>query len=243
MRIGLAISILVVVIVGSAAVGLFVVRDGAVTKTPVSRSAGSSTHEPLKFEFPKQTKWPVGVLMQPSRSVFRSNDKASYMHRIKFLAQTAGGLGLSEDQIDQLQDVFSSIYEARVNYEAAIARHGKLPDGETAIEIPTYREYGAQLREMALSMFRTILGDDLSGTVIERIGSEIDASNAYWGSVPQTMLVRYDATKKLYVITHTINPELLPVPGTFRQDIDRAFPPGSLGDYDAYGPLFPKIAP
>ena len=163
----------------------------------------------------------------------------SYATDMTVFASRLKDIALTPSQIQQLQEVYTAMYDARIDYEISKAKVGILSQKESLLEIPSYNNFGEQLKKSTYSMFESVLGADLTQKVAQQIGNAIDAANQDWGRYPQTLLVSYDASTSTYKITHTQNPN---PSGTdrYQRTIDSVLRDDQLDSYASFLPLFPK---
>jgi hypothetical protein len=163
----------------------------------------------------------------------------SHEIHIQLWANSLRGISLTADQIQQLQDVYSAVYIARQNYELSIATVAIISEHESLIEIPSYYEFGEQLKNTAYSMFENILGTDTAGKILNQIGPKMWASNEGWGINPQSILVKYNPESKDYSIIHSRNSA--PLDGHSPQSVSTSrLGTGNLDSYTVFYSLFPK---
>ncbi len=162
-----------------------------------------------------------------------------YDVHIQFFSDSLKNIGLSPSEIQQLQDVYSSIYAARLDYEASIASVAVLSPRETRIEIPRYHAFGEKLKQSAYRMFADILGPQKAPEVIRQWEVRMAAANRLWGAYPQVIQTVYDPVAKAYDIRHMVNTSAQSPVDFSKASYSRLWP-GGLMDYAKFGPLFPK---
>lgn len=145
---------------------------------------------------------------------------------------------LTSDQCKELQDVYSAVVHARLQYELSILTATKTSERETEIEIPSYPAFGQKLKNLTLSSFTNILGSELASKVIDRLGRGMDLRNRFWGESPQKIHITYVPETKEYRIFHDINSdksttgEGLHIETSRQQEL--------LNDYTKFAPYFPQ---
>ncbi|MBK9989497.1 MAG: hypothetical protein IPP19_01870 [Verrucomicrobia bacterium] len=195
---------------------------------PRAKPAEQSNRNP-----PSNTLSP-GVVRKPS-SFYITHKGPSYSVHMLLMTDQLKGFHLSAEQIQKLQDVYSAIYEARLNYEVSIAKVGVISDRESLIEIPSFEAFGQQLKQASYSMFEDVLGVKMAKEVLGQLELRMEGWNEYWGKHPQSILVNYDPSTKLYRITRTVY--LGPTGRAFSDGISDV---AHLDIYTKFLPLFPK---
>lgn len=189
----------------------------------------------LKLEYPKQVKDEVSPQKALPKYIFIGRGKFFYMDSITRFVGVLENVNLNSEQIEQMQDVYNVVVEARLNYERSKARLAQV-GSSTVVEIPSYEAFGTQLRAAMLSTFEAILGKDTAAAVNDQMGIRIDAENALWGKFPQAIEGEFDRTNNAYQITHVINPTPSN-PDAFQQEFSSTLAPDGLNIYSAYFPL------
>jgi hypothetical protein len=193
----------------------------------------------LKLEYPAPNKRTQGLEMKAARwAITIPEGKAGYEVRISLFAQNLKDVSLTPDQIEQIQDVYTVVYEARLRYELSKARVGEVSPQERLIEIPSYSAIGDEFRETLNASIRSIVGTSDAEKVLDEMGPYMDRDNFYFGKYTQTMYVKFDNGSGQYIITHMI--------GSSEDERGVVSEHGSnlsvenLGNYRFFLSLFPK---
>jgi hypothetical protein len=193
----------------------------------------------LKLEYPAPNKRTQGLEMKAAlRSVTVPEGKATYEVRISLFAQGLRDVSLTPDQIEQIQDVYTAVYEARLRYELSKARVGEISPQERLIEIPSYSAIGDEFKETLNASIRSIVGTSDAEKVIAGIGEDMSADNSFFGKYSQTISVKFDIATGNFNITHMVGSS--EDPRGIAVERDSTIPQGFLGSYRFFYPIFPK---
>jgi len=154
------------------------------------------------------------------------------------LATSLRDIPLTSDQCKGLQDVYSTVVHARLQYELSILTATKISERETEIEIPSYPAFGQKLKNLIHSSFTDILGTELASKVIDQLGRGMDLRNRFWGESPQRIHITYVPETKEYRISHEINPDRSTTGESLHIETGRQ--QEFLNDYTKFAPFFPK---
>jgi hypothetical protein len=179
--------------------------------------------------------------MPPEIARFFTSDygKAAYRHDFRRMAAKLNGVTLTKEQAMDLQDIYSAIYEARLNYEISKASVSKVSEDQNLIQIPSYSAFGTQLKHLLGGMFVDELGLPVANQVFDQLGTQIAAENNQWGQFPQSIAVGVDSDGQ-YVVAHTINPDPASTGSTYQLVLNSTLDPSRLGPYAPFKSLFPN---
>lgn len=202
------------------------------TSAPPTVPTATIAIDRLRRDYPKPAKDEGPPQKIPSRDQVVIRGQIFYTSAFGLYMSGLKNVNLTSEQVDQMQDVYNIVYEARLNYEHSKATVGEV-GSRTVVEIPSYEAFGTQLRSAMFSTFVSILGKDTASVVNEQLGIRFDVANAYWGKYPQTIAGQYDQTYKVYNITHVINPRPSK-PDGFQQMSGSTLSVDGLGIYSGY---------
>lgn len=125
-----------------------------------------------------------------------------YKSDFLLIAQQLQGMSLTTAQVEEIQDIYSAIYEARINYEVAHAMVAGGGEDERIIEIPSY-SFGSELKAMLFESTESVVGSDKAAGVVKQLGDYMDSSNDYFGKYAQTIRILKEPASGVYHIKHS----------------------------------------
>jgi len=199
------------------------------------------TREPAKQRFPTLSKSKLAEKIARVRNIYVvPRGGGPFAADVWALAHNSKGLDLTSAEIAALQDTYIAVSEARLAYEAQHARVSEISPDEFLLEIPTYGDFGAQLRAFLKTGFDDTLGKARSDELFTQLGGLIDGNNAHWGQVPQAISFQFKSESGYYDIDHLIDPKPDPSPTNPQEETVYHLPKDDLGRFAAFASIFPK---
>lgn len=161
----------------------------------ISGRISESTADPAKLAERKELHDRVQKFSQKIKGMGFSGD-------IFLLAKQHTELGLTTEQIKQVQDIYNEVQIERLALEGSLAKVVSNQNDEIHVVVPAYPEEGEKLREALYQSINQMAGADVAAKVQDAMGVRIANAMRSFGAAEQNIFATTE-TSGLLDIVHT----------------------------------------